>query len=833
MAGQGARTRGVWWASDPAALGRRGTSCVPPLWLLLASLLSLIAGLCWPLLWSALAPLGVYALGLGLSVLLAAGVAWVWSSGWGRHRRWVPLVWCLALGALGTHVAALRHTWQLQQALNPVLEGVDLQVQGVVRGLPDSAPQAWRFELEVDAASRAGAVVRLPPRLRLNWYFRQDMPQLPPLASGERWALTVRLRAPHGAVNPSGFDTELWAWQRGIGALGYVRDVPAPQRLETAPWGVARLRQALRDQVLQTVPDARQAGVLAALLVGDQAAIDRSDWGLYRDTGVAHLMAISGLHITLFAWLATALVRGAWRGLAPLWPAGLLRWPAPRAAAWCGLALAALYALLAGWEVPAQRTVLMLLVAVALRQSGRVWPGWLQWLLVLLAVLLLDPMAPAQAGFWLSFVAVGLLWLGGSPARQPASPSGTEAAGPRRAVGALWGLWREQWLITLGLTPLTLLLFGQWSWVALLANVLAIPWVTWVITPLTLLGAAWPSLWSAAAAALALLHAVLEPMLQWPLAVSHWPSPPWPWAVLAVCGGAVMVGPWPRRWRACGVLCVLPVLLWQPVRPLPGTFEVLVLDVGQGGGTVVRTAHHSLLYDSGPRWNAESDAGERVVVPLLRAQGERLDAVVLSHSDSDHSGGSDAVRRAQARAWWLASFMGPGHQRCEAGQRWQWDGVDFAIVHPQASDYRHSTDGDWTGRLPSNAMSCVLRISVGEVAVWLGGDIDSERELRLALQQPQQATAMLAPHHGSHSSSSPALLNTLRPQQVWVQAGYRNRYGHPSPQVRQHWAERGLVPIETTHCGAITWRSDAPATWACERQRRLRFWHHRVPSAPE
>lgn len=793
------------------------------------ALLSLVLGVSWPLLWPALAPWPWHAVGVVLSV---AGLWALWRR-WGRLAGWRVPALCVCLLALGTQTAALRHAWQLTQAMPPALEGVDLHVQGVVRGLPDRAPQAWRFELDVDSAQLAGAPVTLPPRVRLTWYFHAHLPERAPLVSGERWSMVVRLRAPHGSQNPHGFDLERWAWQRGVGAMGYVRDTAAPQRLEAAPWGLARWRQQLRDRVLATVSDPRQAGVLAALLVGDQAAIDRADWALYRDTGVAHLMAISGLHITLFAWLATAWVRWAWRQLAPHAPGVLLRWPAPRVAAWSGVALATLYALLAGWEVPAQRTVLMLLVAVTLRQSGRVWPGWLQWGGVLLAVLLLDPMAPVQPGFWLSFVAVGLLWLGGAPGRaRPAVDSGA-AQGVRSGLATLAALWREQWLITLGLTPLTLVLFGQMSWVSLLANALAIPWVTWVVTPLTLLGTWVPGLWSLAAGALEGLHTPLQTLAGWPWAVSHWPTPPWHWAALAVLGGGVLVGPWPWRWRSLGLCLMAPALLWLPPRPAPGQFEVLVLDVGQGGGTLIRTAHHSLLYDTGPRWGTDSDAGDRVIVPLLRALGERLHGVVVSHSDSDHSGGSDALRRAQPQAWWLASFMEAGQTPCHAGQRWQWDGVTFEVLHPTQADYRiDPATGAWAGRLSSNAMSCVLRVSAGAASVWLGGDIDSEREVRLALQGPQTVTAMLAPHHGSHTSSSPVLLNALRPQHVWVQAGYRNRYNHPSPVVQQHWTERGLVPVLTSQCGAIGWHSQHPERWTCERAQSPRFWRHAVPGAP-
>jgi competence protein ComEC len=250
----------------------------------------------------------------------------------------------------------------------------------------------------------------------------------------------------------------------------------------------------------------------------------------------------------------------------------------------------------------------------------------------------------------------------------------------------------------------------------------------------------------------------------------------------------------------------------------------MALDVGQGSAVLVRTAGHSLLYDTGPRYSPTSDAGQRVVVPLLRALGERPDTVVVSHRDSDHAGGSAAVQTEWPEARWLSSFDADPARRCTAGQRWTWEGVDFEILHPSPGDF----GPDGAGRLPSNAMSCVLRVGHARQSVWLSGDLDADRETRLALAHPDlRASLLLAPHHGSLTSSSPVLLNTLAPAWVLVQAGYRNRFKHPAPVVLARYRQRGMRWVATPDCGAATWQSDAPDTVLCQRESARRYWHHR------
>ena len=797
-------------------------------------LLGWVCGVALQLQQADLSPMALYGAALATGLCALGGLRWV--------RRLAPvLAMALLAGVLvGWGLTGARAVHFAADALEPTLQGIDIEVTGRIASLPQRSAQGERFDFVVESASRAGQPVQLPPRLQLGWYAGASaQPQgalwglsaaSPGLRAADRWRFTVRLRSPHGNLNPHGFDRERWLWEQGIQATGYVRSGPRdplPQWLGATWWHpLDRLRQAVAERIeAQVASDPRSAGVLAALVVGDQSAIDRADWDLVRATGVAHLMSISGLHVTVFAWLATGLVGALWRRLAHVWPRALLALPVPWAAGLGGVALATAYALFSGWGVPAQRTVLMLAVVVGLRLSVRQWPWPCVWLLAMAVVVLLDPWALLQAGFWLSFVAVGILFAT-DPGRRPLDAGAPRPSWIRRAVKALVGLFREQGVVTVALTPLTLLLFGQFSVVGLLANLAAIPWVTLLVTPLALLGVIVPPLWDVAAWAVQALALALQWLGAWPGATLFRPVAPWPLALAAVLGGVLLVLRMPWAVRLAGVMLLWPALLYVPPRPAGGEFELLALDVGQGSAVLLRTATHSLLYDTGPRYGPQpdaADAGDRVVVPLLRALGERLDAVVVSHRDSDHAGGAAAVQAAQPQARWLSSFDSQAERRCVAGQRWQWDGVDFEVLHPQPDDYAE----DGTGRLSSNAMSCVLRVSNGTHSAWLAGDLDAAHEVRLAMARPElRATLMLAPHHGSHTSSSPVLLNTLQPRWVLVQSGYRNRFGHPAPAVLERYAQRGMAWRNSPECGAATWRSEAPEAVVCQREAGRRYWHH-------
>jgi len=777
--------------------------------------LSAVCGVWWQLQAVDLLPLGAYIWGM------VTGVAvWFCTQRVRRAPGWWG--WCslLALALFMWGVTGLRAVMHDRDRLDPMWEGQDVAVQGRIVGLPVRGATSVRLTLALEQTPPG---VRLPSRVVVHWYGQGAPPQVD-VQSGERWAMTLRLRQVHGASNPHGFDRELWWWQQGVGATGYVRSGPrdpVPQRVsEASPWSVDATRQAIVRAIERRVSDERAAGIVRALVVGEQAAIERDDWVIFRTTGVAHLMSISGLHVTMFAALAMGFLRLTWCRWAWVWPQAVLAWPTPTVAAWGGVALATAYAVLAGWGVPAQRTVLMLAVVVALRWGARRWPWPVVWAWAMWAVVCWDPWSLLQAGFWLSFVAVAILM--GSTQR---SVSGFDTASWwHRVVRWWWQLLREQGLITLALVPMTVVWFGQVSWVSFAANLLTIPWVTLVVTPLAMLGVLWSPWWDLAGAAISVMVWWLEALAQWPWAASTWPIPPVPVGVLAVIGGAVAVMPWPAVVRGVGLLAMAPALCFTPARPAPGEFEVVALDVGQGSAVVVRTAQHTLLYDTGPRWGPDADAGQSVVLPYSWAMGDHLDAVIVSHADSDHSGGAHSVAHAFAQARWLSSYDPDVQRRCVAGQHWEWDGVRFEVVHPLPQDY--GPDGQ--GRLSSNAMSCVLLVGHERRRVWLGGDIDADRETRWALANPDvRVDVILAPHHGSASSSSPVLLNTLQPRWVLVQAGYRNRFAHPAAVVTARYAERGIDWVVSPQCGAATWRSVHPERVECHRWHHLRYWHRR------
>lgn len=781
---------------------------------------------------------GVYGL------IALAGVLWVVLA-LRFHRRWPAAVLGLALLAFG--LTGLRASMREAELLTADLEGREVQITGVVASLPQRGANGQRFRFDVEQAMLDDRAVTLPPRIHLGWYqgFQGDAAPTAlqrELRAGQRWQFTARLSRPHGLQNPHGFDLELQSFEQGVGASGSVRDSPMPQLIErSAAHPVERWRQRVRDAIDAKVSDARAAGVLAALAVGDQSAIDRDDWDLFRRTGIAHLVSISGLHVTMFAWCAGALIARLWKrsSRAALWL------PAPTAALWGGFAAAVAYAVLSGWGVPAQRTVWMLGVVVLLRSAGLRWP----WPLVLLAaasaVTMLDPWALQQPGFWLSFTAVGVLMV--SQQHDVEEQPAEAASGLARLFSALRRVMadgvRTQVVATVALTPLTLVFFQQISLVGLAANLVAIPLVTLVITPLALLGAVAQPLWSVGAGLVSMLGAFLGWLAQSPAVVWSAGVAPW-WAQLGgLLAAVLLVTPLPWRVRLSALPLVLPLLL--PPRDLPaaGQFELVAADVGQGTAVIVRTENHLLVYDSGPRYSPESEAGSRVLLPLLRARGDqRIDRLMLSHRDTDHIGGAQALL-TQLPVGDVLSSLEPEHPllleaqrqqlatpRCEAGQRWEWDGVRFEVLQPWPDNYDVASK--------PNTESCVLKVQGEAASALLTGDIERDQEIRLLRAQPDvlRSDVLLVPHHGSKTSSSAAFLDAVAPQIAVFQTGHRNRYGHPAAEVLQRYRERGIAVVDSPHCGAWSWRSDAPhsptPSGQCVRESSRRYWHWRDPGPP-
>jgi competence protein ComEC len=812
--------------------------------------------------------------GLVLVILVAATAAAraPWPFGAIAHRRaqraaaWrvpllvptlVPLAAALAAAAVGLGHACWRAQQRLADELPARWEGVDLVVTGIVDDLPQLNERSTRFAFaveHVESPSRA----TVPSRLSLAWYAPQEAPlrgrrgatvadeAMPPAASdavppahpapvvhaGERWRLRVRLKRPHGYVNPAGFDLEAWLLARGLRATGTVSD-GASRRLDAfagRPFDyVARARERLRERIVAALPDAPYAGVLVALAIGDQRAIPQAQWTVFNRTGVSHLISISGLHVTAFAAVAGALVLAAVRRVAAI----TRRLPARKVAVAFGALLATGYVLLAGAEVPAVRTLAMLLVAAAGLWLGRPGTATCIWLWSLAAVLAIDPWAGLAPGFWLSFGAVGLLLLAGAGRlRLPRAPRLRA-----RVAHALGEAAHAQWVVTIGLVPATLALFQQVSLISVVANAFAIPAVTALVVPLALAGIVvpWDGVWRIAHAVLAVLMHALEWLAALPAAMWASHAPGTVALCLAIGGVLLLLAPraMPGRWLAIAWLA--PMLLVLPARPPPGSARAIVLDVGQGTAVLVETATHALVYDTGPRYSDTADAGSRVLVPVLRAAGVRaLDALVVSHQDADHSGGALSLLAAVPVGITYSSLpldhvivahaASAGRAvRCSAGQAWSFDEVRFELLHPPPALYDAAAK--------SNDRSCVLRVAARDASLLLTGDIEARSEAVLLATAPLHADVLLVPHHGSRTSSTTAFIAATRPATAIVTAGYRNRFGHPKPDIVARYRAAHATMLRTDRDGAVSvGLGPGGITVRAERDAHRRYWHDR-PSA--
>lgn len=729
-----------------------------------------------------------------------------------RVARRALLLACAFL--LGFGYAAWLAQARLADSLPDEWQGTDIALTGVVAEMPRLHERGLRFVFEVESVETAGAQV--PRRILLATYDGGTKFPLN-LHAGERWQLTVRLKQPHGTSNPHGSDFEAWALERGIRASGYVADKGSKHKLDAPAFRpsyfIEQLREQVRAKFQRTLGDAPYAGVLVALAVGDQASISQTQWQLFTHTGVNHLMSISGLHITMLSGLAFALAYWLWRRSAKL----TLFFPARKAAAIIGLLVALFYTLISGFEIPAQRTLTMLATFAAMLLLSRNIALSQMLAAALLVVLLADPWAVLAAGFWLSFGAVALIFY-----------VTAHRIGKKHWLAEYS---KVQWAMTVGLIPPLLALFQQLSLVSPIANAFAIPLVSFVVVPLTLLGTLPWMDWSLPLAhhAMGLCMWLLQKLDSLPLAVWAQHAPP-TWTIfIGVLGAAWILAPRGFPLRHFGLILLLPMFLVEPPAPAANTARLLVFDVGQGLAVAVQTQHHTLLYDSGPDFAGEADSGNRILVPTLRALGiRRLDMLMLSHGDMDHIGGTASVLQALPAAQ-VSSSLANDHpllktagktQACEDGQSWQWDGVKFEVLHP---------DGAPSAKTHDNDKSCVLRISVGEQQVLLTGDIEKLSEARLLRQHPDKlpATMLVAPHHGSKSSSSEDFVAAVKPRYVVFTAGYRSRYHHPAPEVQQRYADHGAEALRSDEDGAILIAMDARSLQV-ERYRKThrRYWTH-------
>ncbi|NLC23083.1 MAG: DNA internalization-related competence protein ComEC/Rec2, partial [Oxalobacter sp.] len=585
------------------------------------------------------------------------------------------------------------------------------------------------------------------------------------------------------------------------------------------------------------LPDARYAGVIVALVIGDQQGIATSDWDVFNRTGISHLVSISGLHITLISGMFAGLVSFLWRRSFFTRAKLPLLLPAQKAAAVGGVLMAWVYVLLAGFGVPAQRTLYMLIVVAIALWMGRLTRVSHVLFAALGIVLFFDPWAVLAPGFWLSFGAIGCILFISSGRK---TIFRQEVPKKTRWIFALQNAARVQLGITIGLIPLTLLFFGRISLISPLANAIAIPLVGTVVTPMALLGSIMPSflahyLLGVAHYLVSLLAIVLEYFSAFSFAVWRAPIPETWFFVVALMGTIWMLAPrgWPARWL--GLACWVPLFLSQPSHPPGGEVQAIALDVGQGSAILVETGNHRLLFDTGPAYTDEVNAGSRIIIPYLNARGiTSLDVLVISHGDMDHAGGAASLLTdPEITVGSVYSSLKPDdplvalardHRPCLAGQAWEWDGVQFEMLGPTMDIHLAPEDKN-----KSNALSCVLKITAGSQSMLLPGDIGTREESDLLSRVPEKLKSdiLLAPHHGSNTSSSLPFLATVKPSIAIFQMGYRNRYGHPDDTVSARYDVLGIRRMRTDEEGAILIRFGKKVEAEGWRNVRKRYWYGR------
>ena len=754
--------------------------------------------------------------------------------------------------SFGFFYAAFFAQQRLSDDLPAEWQGKDIQVIGVVGKLPRQHEHGLRFVFDVEQVLTSNAIV--PPHILLASYDNAHEEPLDIHAS-ERWRLTVRLKQPHGSSNPHDFDFEAWMLENNLRANGYINQKQDNSRLDalvkSPDYYIQSLREKVRDHIQKALnPSPNQlhplqspqaasgekvrdsadvsvieknnyAGVLTALAIGDQASIPAAQWQVFTRTGVNHLMSISGLHITMLSGLAFAASYWLWRRSQRLTRA----LPARKAAALIGLLVALGYALLAGYGVPAQRTVYMLAtIASVLWLSRTVAPSQIL-AAALLVVLLLDPWAVLSPGFWLSFGAVALIFY--------------VTANRLRPQHWLITYGRVQWAMSIGLIPPLLAMFQQISLVSPIANAFAIPLVSFVVVPLTLLGAVLPFDWLLwlAHQAMGVCGYLLEWLNSLPEVVWTQHAPP-TWSIAVGMFGVLwMLLPrgFPARWL--GLLALLPMFLVLPAVPPEGTLRLIIFDVGQGLAVAAQTHNHALLYDTGPNFNGEANSGNRILIPALRGMGiAQLDGLILTHDDNDHTGGALSILQGLPVNW-ISSSLAANHpllqhssntQRCNDGQAWEWDGVHFEMLNPTAESYA-------VEKIRDNNRSCVLKITTGKYSVLLTADIEKDSEWRLLKQHEEKlpATLLVVPHHGSKTSSVNAFIATVHPRYAVFTVGYRNRFGHPREEVVERYRAIGSELLRSDKDGAIMVEMDTQHI-SMERYRKshARYWQQAIAGEP-
>ena len=723
---------------------------------------------------------------------------------WKNAARWV---FVFALGVAWTNFTA---TNLLHTTIDGALEKQDVVVSGKIVGVPVQTPRYSRFDFVVDTLTWQGKAYDSPGKIRLKAYHNADV-----FKANQAWRFTVRLKQARGYQNPgSRFNYETYLFEHRIRATGYVRNEASNRLLNPSlnKYSISKFRERISTFIQIHMRDAPRHGILTALIVGVRGAMSDADWRILQNTGTIHLVAISGLHIGLVSGLVMWVAARVWRLTGQL----QTRIPAQNVAVISGLVAGCCYALLAGMTIPTRRAVVMLsVVAISMLLKRKPVPFELL-ILALSVVLLVDPLTPLATGFWLSFCAVAVIICCVTKLNQNTCHENTRHINTRPGNKYSLPEKTKGWLsiqlgLSFGMAPLLLLLFHQLSLIAPLANLVAIPVIGFVAVPAALFGLCLFALGFPELALVVFEYVLIAIDHVWSvlqfLAAANWsvwqpPSAPI-WALMLAAVGAALLffrPPFPARFTA--VLWFLPLLFFQPEKLGHGAFKYTMLEVGHGLASVVETQNHTLVYDTGPKFNGGMDAGKTVVVPYLKSRGIRnIDKLIISHEHSDHAGGYRAIDSVFNIDHFLAGVPDKIDgapllaEKCLGGQKWLWDGVRFEILWPLNHDFAKG-----------NNASCVLKISSRFGSLLLTGDIEGPAERMMVARHGERLAAdiLQVPHQGSKTSSTTTFLSRVKPKLALLSSGYLNQFGHPHQVISERYALRQIPLIDTAHSGALT-----------------------------
>lgn len=808
-----------------------------------------------------------------------------------RFRSLVPLFLFIAGLSWGVFFSHQR----LEHRLSPALEGAPLRVSGLIKSLPEKSHNQVSFLFKVNCLNTVATwatqvkpsrteCLRGPEVIRLSWY------QTPPpgIEVGEAWLLDVKLKRPHGFANPGGFDYEKWLFSQNIGASGYVinqglhKQLPAGVLDSLGPLSalfaqVNQWRQHIAQSIDASTVSSEAKVFLRALTIGDQRGIQSAQYDTLAQTGTTHLLAVSGLHVSLITGLVYFISR-----LFLKWMPGLpQRFMAQKWAVVSSFIVGTFYCALAGFSLPTFRAWIILLCFSAYFLNEKQQNPWNSYFISLLLVCVLQPTAVLEASFWLSFMAVAvILLLLTARVRPKANP---DRGGPVQAKTTVYlhstgrwlqADWRMQWGLFIGLLPLLLVLYGQLSLISPFFNMIAVPFVSWVVVPLALMAVLMLPLlpldsnfmFYLAGQGIDLFWQIAQSLAAYPDLVLFLPgidSLVGTAGLILTCVLCLLPKNFPGRWL--GFFLILPalseVLIDRGVSETllnvrsadvgreQGDMDLIVMDVGQGLAVVFATQHHLLVYDTGPPLGPEMDAGAVVLAPFLRQAGfNTIDKLVLSHNDDDHTGGANSLMRKiivkELVAWpeTVRSFSQSrlstlsGVEDCKVPQYWQWDGVNFLLF--SWLSFGHEANSD-------NNSSCLLKVWSESFSILVPGDIEKTIEYRLVddfsrwaqdKKYPFDLTAelLIAPHHGSATSSSQYFIDAVSPEQTIFSAAYRSRFHHPNAGVVKRYERNKISHFTTSESGALFYRlrskksgtetqNDFPSPQAY-RQTHIRFW---------